>query len=544
MIKRIAGLIFFFTSLLVIFAQEQLLSDTETYYDFLSLQGIAERPYLNYRTLSDSEWTISEDAEHPWQEQNLGTFRNLFAGFRMRIYGPDVLFSYNTAVPYGQNDSVLWQGKGFNAYLTGGVRFEGYGLELTLKPEFSFSQNQAFELVPFYMDGQYADANYAGKAGEYGYFGLRHIDAPQRFGDSPFFSYSWGDSEIRYTWKTLTIGFGTQNIWLGPAKVNPLLHSNNAAPYPKLDIGLRKQPVTIFGWYAGDVEFRTFWGKLTESDYFDNDSSNDGNLVTGVTFSYAPSFLSGLVLGVHRTMLSKWSDLDYRGIFTLLWPFMETSAGTDERDQRASITLSYIFPSVGFEVYAEWGRNDYSPNLDMIIRYPFHTQAYTLGAAKSIRLNEKHNISGLLTLEITNLESSRDYSLTGVETTFYAHHIIKQGYTNRGQWLGPGIGTGGNSQLLSFDVYYPRGKSSLLLQRRNPDNDYVWYYRKNTDSTREYRFRTDLSIGINTLFHILKNQSCFFEFVFTDIHNYKYEASLRSVHTYNCSISAGYRLVF
>ena len=44
-----------------LFSQEALKSIEEEYYDFLSLQGITERPYLNYRTLSDSEWNIKEE---------------------------------------------------------------------------------------------------------------------------------------------------------------------------------------------------------------------------------------------------------------------------------------------------------------------------------------------------------------------------------------------------------------------------------------------------------------------------------------------------
>ena len=44
-----------------LFPQETLKSIEEEYYDFLSLQGITERPYLNYRTLSDSEWNIKEE---------------------------------------------------------------------------------------------------------------------------------------------------------------------------------------------------------------------------------------------------------------------------------------------------------------------------------------------------------------------------------------------------------------------------------------------------------------------------------------------------
>ena len=42
-------------------AQEALKSVEEEYYDFLALDGVTERPALNYRTMSNSIWTIRED---------------------------------------------------------------------------------------------------------------------------------------------------------------------------------------------------------------------------------------------------------------------------------------------------------------------------------------------------------------------------------------------------------------------------------------------------------------------------------------------------
>ncbi len=217
---------FFFLFYSILPAQEALKSIEEEYYDFLALQGLTERPALNYRTLSDSVWKIDKDAAHPWQDNNLGTIHPLFGDFRMRVYGPELFMSYNTAAPYGQNDGLLWQGRGFNSLFKGGVRFEGYGVELTLLPHFAFSQNAEFDIMPSAYES------------EYGYFwGYAHnigADAPQRFGDKPFFDWDLGDSEIRYTWKTLTVGFGTQAIWLGPSYLNSMLHSNNAPAYPKL----------------------------------------------------------------------------------------------------------------------------------------------------------------------------------------------------------------------------------------------------------------------------------------------------------------------
>jgi hypothetical protein len=500
-------------------AQEALLSSEEQRYDFLALNGEVTRPYLNYRTLSDSAWTEDRPA--------------------FRLYGPELFTSFNSANPYGQNDGALWQGKGFNASLTAGARLETHGFELTLKPQLACSQNASYELLPAGNNANYSP--YAYYMGTLGY-----IDVAQRYGNDPYWVFSWGDSEIRYTWQTLTAGFGTQSIWLGPARINPILHSNNAAPYPKLDIGLRRQAVTLpfLKYYAGDVEARAWWGKTTESDYFDNVSSNDHNLITGLSLSYAPSFIPGATFGFHRTMLSKWDSKDYSSIFTLLWPFMEGNAGKDERDQRGSITFDYLLPQVGAELYFEYARNDYSSSMDHLIRYPFHAQGYTLGVRKSVRIAPDRGIRGQFVAELSNLESSRDYEILPNNATFYAHHIITQGYTNEGQWLGAGIGTGGNSQYMGFEVFFPEASINVFVQRVNPNNDYVWFL--NIEDTRqnkvldEKRFRTDLSLGINGDLSTSKKTSIQYAFVATDSHNYDYQPNPKSIHRYNIHISTGF----
>ena len=273
------------------FSQEALKSTEEEYYDFLSIQGITIRPSLNYRTLSDSEWNFTEKEEtaggtelsHPWQNNNLGSKRALWQpqeqsesfylkgvpqGIFVKPYGPEWYNSYNTAAPYGQNDGALWQGKGYNTSLTAGVRLEAYGLELTVKPQLCWQENREFDIMPSNTDSEYGYF--------WGYGKNIGCDAPQRFGDSSFWTFDWGDTEIRYTWHTLTVGFGTQSPWLGPAWLNPMLGSNNAGTYPKFDIGLRKQRIVIPGlnWNLGEIEGRIWAGYLSESDYFDTDSNS------------------------------------------------------------------------------------------------------------------------------------------------------------------------------------------------------------------------------------------------------------------------------
>jgi hypothetical protein len=544
--------LFLFVSFDFGYGQEALLSHTEQYYDFLALQGLTTRPTLNYRTLSDSVWSLDEDAGL-WQGQNLGAARSFSDGrLKIKIYGPELFASENTAAPYGQNDGALWQGKGFNASLTGGIRLEAYGLELTLKPQLAFSQNAAFD----YIRPAYSGDAFEGKASVYGYYGLKHIDAPQRFGNEPFFAGDWGDSEIRYSWKTLTAGFGTQPIWLGPAQINPILHSNNAPSYPKLDLGIRKQAITIpgFNWYIGDIEARAWWGYLSESDFFDTDPSNDHNLITGLAIAYGVPFLPGLTIGLNRTMLSKWAAIDYESILTLLWPFMENSAGGDRRDQRASVVLDYVLPAAGINVYLEWARNDHSPNFDYVLRYPFHSIGYTAGIKKAIAINDY--LSGELVLEITGLEASQDYDRAiWFSSTFYSHHITTQGYSNRGQWLGAGIGTGGNSQYLGFKLYFPKGYGQIFLQRRNPDLDYTWFVdskqypdRYKDENVAEGNIRLFLDAGLSGLYYLTNNLSVSGCFVFRDERNpLNKSKSMRdhgSVHRYNAYFSAMVKYTF
>jgi hypothetical protein len=487
-------LLFCFLFPCILTAQEALKSIEEEYYDFLALQGYTERPTLNYRTLSDSKWNIDEMEEHPWKGQNLGVFHPLFGDFRMKTYGPELFMSGNTAAPYGQNDGVLWQGRGFNALLKGGVRFEGYGVELTLLPHFAFSQNAEFEIMPSDYEN------------EYGYFwGYAHnigADAPQRFGDKPFFDWDLGDSEIRYTWKTLTIGFGTQAIWLGPAYLNPILHSNNAPAYPKFDIGLRRQRVTLpwLGWYLGDVEARLWVGQLSESDYFDNDDANNYTMIHGLAFAYAPSFLPGLTLFANRVCLVPWEWENLKYIFP--------SEDNTIEDQKASFGFSWIFPQVGFEVYGELGIDDFVPDAfpEGYIRYPFHTMMYTVGLKKVIIILPAHKIYGELFFEWNSMEISQDFQFQWPYTPYFHHQII-HGYTNRGQWLGEGTGWGGNSQYLAFKLYYLKGASSLFIHRNNPDNNFLYSKAVNASASennyemeKKYfkNWKANLAIGIDT----------------------------------------------
>ncbi|MDR1421184.1 MAG: capsule assembly Wzi family protein [Treponema sp.] len=486
--KRIIVPVLLFGVTFGLFSQETLVSDTERYYDFLALRGLTARPYLNYRTLSDSAWKIDEGTNHPWQDNKLFSRYTLHENIFLRLYGPELFTSFNTAFPYGQNDGALWQGKGFNMSVSAGVRFEGYGFELTFKPQFVFSQNLKFGII----NSNYYDSPYGYV---WGYHHNAGIDAPQRFGDRAFFEYDWGDSEIRYTWKTLTAGFGTQAIWLGPAYLNPILHSNNAPSYPKFDIGIRRQSVTIpwIDWYAGDIEARLWIGRLSESDYFDNDPSNNLVMFHGLAMAYAPSFLPGLTLSVNRVNMVPWTWGNLKHVIP--------SSENANEDQKASFGLSYILPQAGFEVYGEFAVDDYfSGGIEGYLTYPIHAFVYYAGFKKTLDIVPRKKIYGEIIFEFNWFEMSQNFQFAW-PYSFYFHYQM-HGYTNRGQLLGNASSPGGNSQYLRFVLFYPKGNFSIFISRNNPDNNYVYKDAVNS-ITMLTAFKANCNFGMDASYFLL-----------------------------------------
>ena len=477
-----------------IFSQDGIKSVEEDYYDFLVLNGITSRNYINYRTLTDNIYDINETSDgssvfesFPWKKENLGLRHQIFnfnkesenwfvkgidKSLNYKIHGLEYFSSYNTNYPFGQNDADLWQGRGFNMNLSLGASLSGYGFDLVLKPVFLLSQNKAYEIMAASGSG----------ISEYGYFwGNGHVDAPQRFGSDLINAFSWGDSEARYSYRAFTIGFGTQSVWIGPARENSIMLSNNAPVFPKLDFGFKKTEILLpkLNYSLGFLELRLYYGYLSESDFFDSKSENDHNLLSGVTFSYSPAWepLKGLSLGFTKICLSKWGD----NVLEYINPFYKDNNWQGEtlgEDQYAALSFDWLLSSFGLEIYGEIALDDQPAagyTFYEYARWPFHAVAYTLGLKKSIKFSQEKKVYGLFNFEWNTSEASPDYQFwPGSSYNFGFHSLVTQGKTNRGQWLGSGYGYGGNTQILSFTVYSKHGFDKIILGRNNPDNSYIW----------------------------------------------------------------------
>ena len=572
---------------LPVFSQEALKSIEEDYYDFLSLVGTVKKPTLGYRTLSDSFWlftneeeeevyeeTLEDDEEYvaerhekkkagsaprinPWKKNNLGRKKSLYGNPNVfiKVYGPEWFSSINSETPYGQNDGALWQGRGYNTSVTAGFRLEAYCLELTFKPMLTYSQNREFEtmglvnnyswvkdrnlyktqITPLTDNKELLSLDVENTADG-------NIDLVQRYGDSAVRAFDWGDTEIRLKWKNLTAGIGTQSPWLGPATLNPMLGSNNAATYPKFDIGFRRTQIRIpyFNWYLGDIEGRLWTGYLTESDYFDNNTENDHRMLNGLSVSFAPALIPGLTIGLNRIFITDWkmSNLKYLGRLFTTSRSNGNADGTDE-DQKASFFAEWQFKKIGFDIYGEIGIDDFTSNEET---NPFHTAVYTVGLKQYIPLPlykifpnacSDLNLHSELLFEWNNFEMSQDFQLQWPYLGYYAHGKIAQGYTNKGQILGAGSGYFGNSQYIAYRLYYPKGSTTLFFHRSCPNNNWIysqgvyqnsdWSGKENLLNSIYYaHFETYFDFGIKTNFFITKSLLLDAGFEWIDIYCWRY----------------------
>jgi hypothetical protein len=440
-------------------ANEQIGSYMNEYYELLALAGIVERPALIYHSLSRNTWQLPPPSiDHPWKvrmerEKDWGRSE----GVNWNVISPALMLSYNTSYALGSNDGSIWQGKGVNSRISGGMNLDWKWISATLAPELWFARNKEFDLMP-------SDPSLS----EYSYPNWRshHIDMPQRFGDDPVIGYGLGQSDVRVNIDWFTLGFSTENLWFGPAQVNPILMSHNASGFPHADVGIRK-----VNTFLGDIEFNLVWGALVESDYFDDEESNDYRLFSSLTFGYRPFFLESLTLGFARVMYTTWANLsidDFTVVFNPLVP------GLDDRDQMLSFIIDWLLPKATFNAYLEWARNDYSPDLRWALSYPQHSQGYTVGFRKLISLNQTRFLS--ITAEITELVRSKDAD--EICPSYYRHYVVTQGYTHLGQVMGAAIGPGSNTQFLGVDYYASWGKASVFFQRIGYDHD---YYLENFD---------------------------------------------------------------
>jgi hypothetical protein len=201
---------------------------------------------------------------------------------------------------------------------------------------------------------------------------------------------------------------------------------------------------------AGTWSGTAFVGTLTESPFFDNTPANDLRTLTAWNVAWSPSDSSGASIGfAHLSM--RTGSMFGGGSHTLTGP----------TDQMNSLYARVQAPDDGLRAWVEIGRAGALPGMRQFFTVPYQGITYLFGVERAIAM---HGGTLLLTGEAADLEQPTD--IRGQPTQdFYTSRDIPQGWTQRGQILGDGIGPGGQSQWFAVDWVTPSHSTGVFIER-------------------------------------------------------------------------------
>ncbi len=383
---------------------------------------------------------------------------------------------FNSHHPYGWNDGAMIPARGYQTMGSGGV-FVKFGLlSIQLRPEFVYAQNKRFEGFGLGKNDEEISKYYEFQS---------KIDAPEQFGSGAYNKFNWGQSSVRLTIGMASFGLSNENIWWGPGKRNSIIMSNNAAGFKHLTLNTVRPVKTIIGSFegqiiAGKLENSGIDPLLTNEGFFDRatygQQNSDWRYLTGFNINYQPKWVPGLFLGFTRDFMSYHKDMNSWGdYFPFFTPVQKAKSGIEGdpfvRDQRIALYGRWIFQKAHAEIYFEYGLNDNSYNFRDFAGSPDHARAYIVGFSKLVPLSGRKGEFIQVNAEITQMSQTVDRLVRGAGG-FYQHGEVKQGYTNLGEVLGAGIGSGGNLQSIEMSWVKGLKKIGLGFERYEHNADF------------------------------------------------------------------------
>jgi hypothetical protein len=388
--------------------------------------------------------------------------------------------------PYVGGENGMVPSRGAQGFLSMGVYARLSILHFHLQPEVVISQNLSFPGFPeSFSSGTIASRFFYWNIG----------DSPERFGNSTYKKAFFGQSSISLRKGAFELGMGTKNIWWGPGQWNSLIFSNNAPGFPHVSLNTIKPAKTFLGSFEGQVLI----GRLESSNQAPSQTDElnenfftvlnpDWRYLNGLMLSYSPKWIPRFTFGYTRTYqyynASRPDDL--KGWLPILEPMAKERLFTDGnsviydgrgQSQQISVFGRYRMEKAMSEVFFQFGRRDHALNWREFFLNPEHARAYQVGF---IKLADLPNTTKLLQLrgELTQQQESVNrylrYDLNGGGLSWHTHGQVR-GFTNYGQPMGVGIGTGSNVQTLEISLVENWNKFGVLLERLENNQDF--YYR-------------------------------------------------------------------
>jgi hypothetical protein len=351
----------------------------------------------------------------------------------------------NSDLPFGQNDGALWAGKGYNFRVLAGGMAKFGPIKIVLIPEFVSESNYRMSINP--IDLRFARPIPSDRSQFSSPFNVvpYSIDWPYRMGDSAVTKLYPGQSSVTVGLGAIEIGGGTENEWWGPAAKNPIILGGNAPGYPHAFFRTGRPLRSPIGVFEG----RWVVGGLKESDYFDDDPTNNIRSISSIGFSWKRRPGSNMTFGFARSV---YGPVDgYGGVASHAFDFIKSTGHPDALpaadstmtpglDQVYEFFGRWVSPGYGLETYLEWARTEFPGSLRDFFVQPNHTRGYTAGL-QWLHPVGKTEANFRFQTEITNVEQSSSYRFRPIGS-FYTSRAVIQGYTNEGQMLGSASGPG------------------------------------------------------------------------------------------------------
>jgi hypothetical protein len=384
----------------------------------------------------------------------------------IRAVLPEIATSWNSTIPFSQNDEAEWAGRGWNQRVSGGLAASVGSARLVLVPELLSSQNLSFPILP---SGSSARSGFASPFHSSAF----SVDLPLRYGDQRYTRVGLGSSFFEIARSRVAFGLSAAPMWWGPGVRNALVMSNNAPGIPQMYLRTARPLQTRMG----AVEAYGLLGMLTESPFFDHDDRNDQRALSAGIVTLRTSVDSGLTIGVARSVYSGARNFGLvfghaADVITQWHQPAEPGEPSPASEQISSIFGRWIFAPAGLSVHMELARLAPPASLREIFVDPQRTQGYTIGLewAKQLTANR------LLRLQAEGTALEQTPTTPGGDVPqFYASSSVTQGYTQQGQVIGAAIGPGGSSQYLVGTLFANRWQLGLELGRVRWEDDA--YYR-------------------------------------------------------------------
>lgn len=447
------------------------------------------KPVIDYQNLSDLGIV-----EHVLSERNAWVVKMI------PVYS---VHEFTNNRPYGSSPSLMGANAGLQHYLSTGITVKNNFFHFQFQPEISFAQNRSYQGFSDQFDEKIISDRF--------HF-WNYNDSPERFSDGWKGEFWWGQSSLSFQYGAFEIGAATRNSWWGPGQFNSLTFSNNARGFPHFTINTTKPAKTFLGNFEGQL----LSGKLVSSmipssqnqqlnEHYFRPFSGDWRYLNGITLSLNPKWVPGLFVGFSRTyqQFSENMGNAFSDYFPIFSPFQKKNVFEDGnsvdfdregRDQQATVFLRYVSNPSKAELYFEYGRRDHAFSWREAILNPEHARAYLFGFVKLFETQNpaRHvQVRGEITHQQESVNRYIRYMGLGGEATWHTHYQVR-GFTNNGQSLGVGIGTGANAQTIEFSLVDSFNKMGILLERVANHQDF--YYRA-FGQQHEHQPWVDLSIG-------------------------------------------------